>query len=74
MTTSDIKYVVELKCSSHGGRWSNPGRIWVRGYADGKRVYQEHIAFVDMRYRGPRSRCGRLLEEAALRAEALASE
>lgn len=75
MSITTTHFVVELKCSSKGtaktGKWSHPGRVWVRGYKDGVRVYQEHIAFVDMRYSGFRSGCGQAMLRATRRVQEL---
>lgn len=82
MNTNTTITRLEVKSCSAGDLWSKGGipgtkwvrgaRVWVRQYdANGKRIAQELVGFIDTRCTGPRSRAARILATAEQRAAEL---
>ena len=78
-----ITYVIEVRATNRKMAWlhaiyskySEPGRIWVRGYdEDDNKVFEETVAFSDTRYYGPRSHNFRMLKKAEKLARELAGK
>jgi hypothetical protein len=71
-------YRIDVKQSNRTeaqlGKWCLPGRIWLRGFNEkGVKVLQEHIAFVDLRNKGPNSNFAECIEKAAKRMKELST-
>ena len=76
-TIAKVSYAVEVKASNAYSAYPfvfNSGRVYVRGYIDGKCIYEETIGYCNKnRMATTRSQGGRLLASAHKRAAELAN-
>ena len=55
-----------------GTKWIRAARVWVRSYDDaGNKASEKFFGFIDTRCTGPRSRAGRVIEDAEAFADKL---